>query len=119
MNKILLVNPGTLDKGTYGALEPFPVAYLAGFLLKHGYEVKIVDEMAGDDFQKEFSRFGPDIVGVTSTTQLIKRAYQVLDYSRKKGALQHIVKLVGGVLLLETEGPGQVEIQILNIPELG
>ena len=87
MNKTLLVNPGCIDKETYGALEPFSVAYLASFLLKHGCEVRIADEMAGDDFKKEFDSFKPDIVGVTSTTQLIKRAYQILDYSKKRNAL--------------------------------
>ena len=116
MNKILLVNPGTLDKETYGALEPFPVAYLAGFLLQHGYEVKIVDEMAGDDFQKEFSRFSPDIVGVTSTTQLIKRAYQVLDYSRKKGALA----VIGGphASALPDEASQHADIVVIGEGEL-
>ena len=87
MNKILLVNPGCVDKETYGALEPFPVAYLAAYLRKHGYEVRIADEMAGDDFKREFDSFRPGIVGVTSTTQLVRRAYKILDYSRKRGAL--------------------------------
>ena len=87
MSKVLLVNPGCVDKETYGALEPFPVAYLAAFLRKHGHEVKITDEMAGEDFSKDLAAFRPDIVGVTSTTQLIRRAYEVCDQARRHGAL--------------------------------
>jgi len=87
MNKLLLVNPGAADKETYGALEPFPVAYLAALLQQHGYEVRITDEMAGDDLKKDIKSFRPHIVGVSSTTPLIRRAYEILDYSRRKGAL--------------------------------
>lgn len=84
MKKILLVNPGYLVPGTYGAMEPFGLAYLASFMLQHGYEVKISDEIAGDDFEKDLELFKPDLVGVTSTTQLSKRAYQILDHARKR-----------------------------------
>jgi hypothetical protein len=53
------------------------LGYIASYLEKHGVEVHIVDELAGQDVEKAFERLQPEIVGITATTALVPDAYRV------------------------------------------
>lgn len=94
MPKVALINPGSCEKETlYSATEPLNLGFIAGYLEKNNIEVKIFDELSGQDVIKEIDSFKPETVGITATTPLITRAYQIADYCRKKG----ILTVMGGV----------------------
>ncbi|MCA9646783.1 MAG: cobalamin-dependent protein, partial [Myxococcales bacterium] len=116
--KVALVNPGTNPELAFH--EPLNIGFLAGYLEQHGYEVRIIDELAGQDVARAIDAFSPHLVGITGTTPVIPHAYQHAAYARKKGipvvlggvhsgvctaeAMQHcdvVVKGEGEVALLE------------------
>lgn len=61
--KFLLVNPGRNRE--FGTTPPVNLAILASYLELNDQEVKIVDELSGDNFRRELKLFNPDIVGIT------------------------------------------------------
>lgn len=84
MIKTLLINPYVTTYGTDSAASiyiPIGLAYLAGYLRKHGYEVKILDALAEGDIEsgENYTRRGmgleqivkyvgdykPDIIGIS------------------------------------------------------
>jgi radical SAM superfamily enzyme YgiQ (UPF0313 family) len=67
--------------------------YIAAYLEKNGVEVKIIDEIAGQNVEKEIKKFNPEVVGVTATTLTVRDAYRVLDLCRELG----IRTVIGGV----------------------
>jgi len=73
--------------------EPLNIGFIAGFLEKHGVEVKIIDELAGDNVARELDSFKPDIVGITATTPLAEEAYRNASLCRARG----IKTVMGGV----------------------
>ena len=83
MAKIALVNSG--KKYFPSAQEPLNLGVLAGFLLREGIDVKIIDQVAGHNVKKEIKKMNPDFVGITSTTASIYEAYDIADFSRKEG----------------------------------
>ena len=83
MVKIALVNSG--KKYYPSAQEPLNLGILAGYLLKSGIDVRIIDQIAGHDVKQELKRFNPDFVGITGTTPTINKAYGVADYARSQG----------------------------------
>ncbi len=92
MKKIALISPGSKDP-RFGVSEPLNLGYIASYLEKNGMRVIIIDEVAGEDVKKELSRFNPDVVGITATTPVIYRAYEIADYCRKEG----YITVIGGV----------------------
>jgi anaerobic magnesium-protoporphyrin IX monomethyl ester cyclase len=89
---VLLVNPGQ-DKPWASILPPMNLGYLASYLEKHGVEVSIIDELAGQDVQEALERLQPDIVGITATTALADDAYRVAKLAREYG----MTTVMGGV----------------------
>jgi radical SAM superfamily enzyme YgiQ (UPF0313 family) len=89
--KVALVNPGRGRRWTVS--EPLNLGYIASYLKQNGMEVKIIDQLAGQDVNKEISAYVPDIVGITATTPLAPAAYNIADMCRKKG----ILTVIGGV----------------------
>src|SRR4030042_1198358 len=90
-SKVALINPGR--KLEFGTSEPLNLEYIAANLEKNGIEVKIIDELVGQNIEKEIKKFNPDIVGITATTPLIYDAYKVADMCREMG----IKTVIGGV----------------------
>jgi anaerobic magnesium-protoporphyrin IX monomethyl ester cyclase len=88
---IALVNPGKNPE--FATSEPLNIEYLAGYLEKNNFEVKIIDELVGQNVKKEINKFSPDIVGITSTTPVVLDAYRIADMCREKG----ILTVMGGV----------------------
>ena len=92
MKKVALISPGSEDP-RFGVSEPLNLGYIASYLEKQGIEVIMVDEVAGQNVAQELSKFNPDIVGITATTPVIYRAYQLADLCRSRGFLT----VIGGV----------------------
>lgn len=91
MKKVALINPGKNQE--FGDNEPLSLACLAAYLNAGGIDVKIIDELAGDNVKEELEKYAPDLVGVTATTPLAMDAYLILDYARSKG----YKTVIGGV----------------------
>lgn len=71
----------TLPSAVGQICPPIGLGYLAACVEKEGHSVKIVDSAALhyklDDLDREIKRFYPDAVGMTVTTEQIKKAYEV------------------------------------------
>ncbi len=89
-NKIALINPGT--SAIYTTHEPLNLGFIASYLEKNNIEVKIIDQLAGDNVEDEIETYDPDIVGITGTTPVINDAYKIADLCRKKD----ILTVIGG-----------------------
>jgi len=90
--KVALVNPGTFWKGMVFVYEPIGLGYIASYLEKNGIEVKIIDEIAGQNVKKEIKKFNPNIVGITANTLVIPDAYRIADICKEMG----IRTVIGG-----------------------
>ena len=88
--RIALINP--MSKGMKVTTEPLNLGYIAGYLEQNGVEVKIIDQMAGEDIKKEINAYHPDIVGITSMTPMVIDAYRIADMCRK----MKILTVMGG-----------------------
>ena len=75
MTKVMLVNPGVGEQ--YSTQEPLNLGFLASFLEKYGIEVRIADQIAGQNPKKEISKYNPDFVGITGTTPVINDALRI------------------------------------------
>ena len=89
--KVALVNPGTSAR--FAVQEPLNLGYIAAYLEQNGVEVKIIDQLAGDNVKKEIVDYRPDIVGITSTTPVVYDAYEIAKFCKKLG----ILTVMGGV----------------------
>ncbi|MFH1428768.1 MAG: radical SAM protein [Candidatus Margulisiibacteriota bacterium] len=94
MPKLLLINPVSANqvKGSryFGAYQmaPLGLAYLAALTPDH-WEIKIIDEY-WDDFKYEPA----DLVGITSFTPTINRAYEIAAVFREK---KKVPVIMGGI----------------------
>jgi magnesium-protoporphyrin IX monomethyl ester (oxidative) cyclase len=89
--KVALINPGKDQK--YAVLEPLHLGFIASYLEKNGIEVRIIDELAGENVEDEINKYRPDIVGITATTPLAPDAYRIADMCRRMGMLT----VMGGI----------------------
>ena len=88
--KVALINPAA--KGTGATVEPLNLGYIAGYLEQNGIEVRIIDQMAGDEVSRETAAFHPDIIGISCMTPLAIEVYKIADMCRK----QRILTVMGG-----------------------
>lgn len=91
MTKVALINPGKNQE--FAINEPLNLGFIAGFLEQSGVEVRIIDELAGQNVEQGIREYKPDIVGLTATTLLAPEAYRIADFCRKEG----ILTVMGGV----------------------
>lgn len=80
--KVALINPGSsaaLKKENLG------LAYLAGALEAQGHNVRVVDEVAGQDALTALDGFAPDVAGISFMTMYAPRAYAIADALRRRG----------------------------------
>lgn len=89
--KIALINPGKDER--FAVQEPLHLGFIASFLEKNGIEVRIIDELAGQNVKEELIKFQPDIAGITATTALAPDAYRIAKLCRSLG----IRTVMGGV----------------------
>jgi anaerobic magnesium-protoporphyrin IX monomethyl ester cyclase len=107
--KVALINPG--KRARFDAHEPLNIGFIAAVLEeKHGVEVKIIDELAGQDIELELDRFKPDFAGITATTPFADDAYRTAKICRKSG----IITVMGGVhaSILSDEALNYVDIVV-------
>lgn len=92
MVKLLLIRPDLV--GTPYAMRKFRVQHQPLGLLslaataeqKSEVDVRIADEIVGDDTFKEIDSYRPDFVGLSVPTTLFKRADLIAEYAKKRGA---------------------------------
>ncbi len=85
--KVLLINPAE-STVELSMCPPFGLGMIASFLEANGVEVSIFDEQAGErNVEKHLKEFQPDIVGITATTPVAPRAYQIAKITRELGIL--------------------------------
>ena len=90
--KALLVRPSDLPseelfkKEVAGLHPPLGLLYLAAALEQEGIEVDLCDELAGHDHRNKLDRLSEgDLVGVTVTSPLVKRAAVIIEYAHRRG----------------------------------
>lgn len=94
MKRVVLINPGQPGGDPrFSVTEPLNLGDMASYLEKHGVDVRIVDELAGDNVEAEVTELRPDVAGITATTPLAPRAYEIADMCRGMG----ILTVLGGV----------------------
>ncbi|MFZ3073446.1 MAG: radical SAM protein [Thermodesulfobacteriota bacterium] len=110
--KVVLVSPGSSQRSWASPHPPINVGYIAAYLEAHGVEVRIVDELAGQDAREAFLRLKPDIVGITATTPLVPDAYRVAGIAKELG----ILTVMGGkhAMILPEEALMHVDIVVLG-----
>jgi radical SAM superfamily enzyme YgiQ (UPF0313 family) len=88
--RLLLINPiqemgGRRQRGWNGNrfVPPLGLAYVAALTPGH-WEIRLVDENAGRD-AKKLGGFVPDLVGISSYTATIPRAYKLANHFRNMG----------------------------------
>lgn len=106
--KIALLNPG--KNPNFAIQEPLNLGFIAAYLEQRGVEVTIIDELAGQNAEKEIEKYKPDIAGITATTPLAPDAYRIADYCKKRG----ILTVMGGVhaAILPEEALKHVDIVV-------
>lgn len=84
MKRVLLFNPyGTEPGGVTNS--PLGFLYLAGTLLKHGFEVKVVARCIDrrDAVKLAIQEFRPDMIGITCLTPGRKKVLDVAQMQQK------------------------------------
>ncbi|MFN7976024.1 MAG: radical SAM protein [Acidobacteriota bacterium] len=71
---------------------PLGLLYLAGTLRTHRHDVRICDEIVGDDVALAIREFQPDLMGITCTTPLWDRVQKLVAIAKESG----IKVVVGG-----------------------
>ena len=112
--KVALINPAA--KGVKYSVEPMGLGYIAGYLEQNGIEVKIIDQMAGDDVSKEITIYHPDIAGITSMTPMVMDAYGIADMCRR----MKILTIMGGPhpSAMPEEALGHADVVVVGEGEL-
>jgi len=96
MKKILLVNPHETKAGGF-TNPPLGLLYIAGTLLKHGFDVRVVDGcLKGKKaIIKAINEFRPELVGITCLTPGRKKALEVARMVKSRNS--SIKTIMGGV----------------------
>jgi radical SAM superfamily enzyme YgiQ (UPF0313 family) len=96
MKKVLLVNPHETEQSGF-TNPPIGLLYLAGTLLKHGIETRIVDGCLDgkEAIKKAFEEYFPTDVGITSLTPGRLRAVEIANFA--KSFNPNIRVILGGV----------------------
>ncbi len=84
MKKILLINPPKTDQSGF-TNPPLGLLYLAGTLIKNGFEVKVVDGCIDGkkSIQNSIISFKPELIGITCLTPARKHAIEVAEMAKK------------------------------------
>lgn len=85
--KVVLVNPAEDSAASQVICPPFGIGMLASYLEKHGIKVYFLDEQTGIKIEKSIKEIRPDIVGITATTPVVPRAYEIAKFTKTIGVL--------------------------------
>ena len=89
--RICIINPKT--RSAFDLAEPLGIMGLATYLSRAGIDVKIIDEVAGDDAVKGITSWKPDLVGFTAITCTYPRAVELMRKIKPLG----YKTVIGGV----------------------
>lgn len=93
--KILLVNPQVSEKAPYKMTVTLGLGYLAAYIRKHGYQVKIINmpyqNLNIDDVVKLCQKEGFNIIGITGMTYQIKSGIRLAKYLKNDDYTRLIV----------------------------
>ena len=87
MIDLALIAPGkdtTRDQG-FSLQDPLNLGFLASHLTSKGFKVKLFDDLAGQDVEKEIDKCLPRPVGITAVTLLATAAYRIAKICKDKG----------------------------------
>ncbi|WP_298267857.1 cobalamin-dependent protein [Geobacter sp.] len=95
MKRVLLVNPFGTEQGGFSN-PPLGLLYIAGTLLKHGFDVRVVDGcLVGEEgVETALAEFRPELVGITCLTPGRKKALRVAQMAKELD--RNIVVVMGG-----------------------
>ncbi|MCD4655873.1 B12-binding domain-containing radical SAM protein [bacterium] len=104
--RILLIHPYFAEKRHYGSMSkvapsllPVSLVYLAGYMEKQGYPVRIFDGQVENMTEKTINRvvneFRPDVVGITCMTPMVTETHQVAEVVKERSNPPMVV--VGGI----------------------
>lgn len=94
MPKVLLINPPfNISKATYRTSIALGLLSLGSYLDKHGIEVKIIDCMRQENWQKELEEElpGAAVVGLTVKTTMVDAALRISRLARERNPKALIV----------------------------
>ncbi len=77
----------------WAGCEPLNLGYIASYLESKKFQVRIFDQLAGQDIKKNITYFKPDVAGLTATTPLAGEAYKIANFLKKQG----ILTVMGGI----------------------
>ncbi|MDA8121359.1 MAG: radical SAM protein [Deltaproteobacteria bacterium] len=92
MQRVLLVNPHETEQLGFSN-PPLGLLYIAGTLLKHGIDVRIVDgcREGRDSIRKAIEAFHPEMVGITCLTPGRKKALDVALMAKEFDSKTYVV----------------------------
>src|SRR3989344_2649661 len=74
-----------------GILPPLGLLYIASYLEKHGYEVKILDiealNLTSEEGRELILKEKADIVGITSSTSTLLGSFEAAKFAKESGAV--------------------------------
>lgn len=121
IDRVVLINPPISQEITYGkfasgapVLPPLGILYLAAYLLKHGYDVRVIDGVAEhlslDGIIEELSSTRDQVIGITATTVAYWAAKQLIEKIRSE--ISGSIVVLGGAHV-----SGSPEKTIVELPE--
>ena len=96
MKKILLINPHETKQSGF-TNPPLGLLYIAGMLLKYGFNVKIVDGCLDgrEAIFQSINEFQPEMIGITCLTPGRKKALEIVKLTKRNNP--SIITVMGGV----------------------
>lgn len=98
--KILLINP---DYMLYSD-PPLGLAYLAAYIRKRGFQVKILDQLNEKEILEQINKINPSVIGLPAVTQ---NYYYVKNLAKKIKKISNALLVLGGVHI--TTSPNSFE----------
>jgi len=95
MTRILLVNPHETEQDGFSN-PPLGLLYIAGTLLQHGFDVRVIDGCLEGlpGIRKSIVEFQPEYIGITCLTPGRKKALTVARVAKE--IIPHITVVLGG-----------------------
>jgi radical SAM superfamily enzyme YgiQ (UPF0313 family) len=80
-----------------GMQPPLSLGYLASYLRKYDedkHNLNVIDENTGENVEKEIEKFSPDVVAITSSTPMVCRTIEIVDFVKVN--YHNIPVIIGG-----------------------
>lgn len=88
--KVLLVHPHKYEHGIFRGVgelyHPLGLLYIASVLRSRGHRVRLYDEYVDSNFEAVLEDFKPNVLGLSVTSPLMKRAKVLTEIAKSRGA---------------------------------